>query len=203
MFHDNNLMISGSGDGTLKVWDFLKGKVVSSVICAQDAKLEELNFNDTNKEQSDLQIKRTTSWPSILGVCVAPETDTKTMLIAVSLEKFNGILIYSFCDNELNFLKKISSSGSIWDHHFVGAKEVAILQAVENENIDILNIDENKHELVKTQNDFFKDAMATPDSASVFVEELHKRWFDNVKEYLDKKRERVDNTEKAKKKMKC
>ena len=47
------------------------------------------------------------------------------------------------------------------------------------------------------------DAMATPDSLSVFVEELHKRWFDNVKEYLDKKRERVDNiSEKKKKKMK-
>ena len=44
----------------------------------------------------------------------------------------------------------------MWDHQFVGTKEVAILQAVENENIDILNIDENKHELVKTQNDFFK-----------------------------------------------
>ena len=49
----------------------------------------------------------------------------------------------------------------------------------------------------------FSDAMETPDSASLFVEELHKRWFDNVKEYLDKKRERVDNSEKAKKKMKC
>jgi len=203
MFHDKNLMISGSGDGTLKVWDFLKGKLVSSVICAQDAKLEELNFDHMTKEQSELQIKRTTSWPSILGVCVAPETDSKTTLITVTLEKFNGILIYSFCDNELNYLKKISSSGPMWDHQFVGTKEVAILQAVENENIDILNIDENKHEVVKTQNDFFKDAMATPDSASVFVEELHKRWFDNVKEYLDKKRERVDNSEKSKKKMKC
>jgi len=203
MFHDNNLMISGSGDGTLKVWDFLKGKIVSSVICAQDAKLEELNFNDNNKEQSDLQIKRTTSWPSILGVCIAPETDTKTTLITVSLEKFNGILIYSFCDNELTYMNKISSSGAMWDHQFVSNKEVAIIQAVENENIDIRNIDENKHEVVKTQNDFFKDAMATPDSASVFVEELHKRWFDNVKEYLDKKRERVDNSEKSKKKMKC
>ena len=50
---------------------------------------------------------------------------------------------------------------------------------------------------------FFPDAMETPDSASLFVEELHKRWFDNVKEYLDKKRERVDNSEKAQKKMKC
>ena len=61
-----SLMVSGSGDGTLKVWDFLKGKVVSSVICAQDAKLEELDIDDpTNKEQH--QFKRTTSWPSILG----------------------------------------------------------------------------------------------------------------------------------------
>ena len=60
-------MVSGSGDGTLKVWDFLKGKLVSSVICAQDAKLEELNFDHMTKEQSELQIKRTTSWPSILG----------------------------------------------------------------------------------------------------------------------------------------
>ena len=49
----------------------------------------------------------------------------------------------------------------------------------------------------------FSDAMETPDSASLFVEELHKRWFDNVKEYLDKKRERVENSEKAQKKMMC
>ena len=62
-------MVSGSGDGTLKVWNFLKGKVVSSVICAQDAKLEELDIDDpTNKEQH--QFKRTTSWPSILGMYI-------------------------------------------------------------------------------------------------------------------------------------
>lgn len=203
MFNGGSLMVSGSGDGTLKVWDFLKGKVVSSVICAQDAKLEELDIDvDTNKEQH--QFKRTTSWPSILGVRIAPEAaNTKNTLITVSLEKFNGILVYAYCDNELTYLKKILSSGPLWDHQFINATEVALLQAKENENIDIVNIEENKHELVKTHADFFKDAMETPDSASLFVEELHKRWFDNVKEYLDKKRERVDNSEKAKKKMKC
>ena len=62
-------MISGSGDGTLKVWDFLKGTEISSVTCAQDGKLDQLNINDNvDKDQTDqLQIKRTTSWPSILG----------------------------------------------------------------------------------------------------------------------------------------
>ena len=44
------------------------------------------------------------------------------------------------------------------------------------------------------------DAMATPDSSTTFVEELHKRWFDNVKDYMDKKKEREDCV--AKKKVK-
>ena len=68
MFHENNMMVSGSGDGTLKVWDFLKGTVLSSVTCAQDAKLDKLNIDNVDKDQADqLQIKRTTCWPSILG----------------------------------------------------------------------------------------------------------------------------------------
>ena len=41
--------------------------------------------------------------------------------------------------------------------------------------------------------------MTTPDSSSVFVKELHKRWFDNVKEYLEKKRERTDQSSNGKK----
>ena len=43
--------------------------------------------------------------------------------------------------------------------------------------------------------------MATPNSSTSFVEELHKRWFDNVKDYMEKKKERTDN-ETAKKKLK-
>ena len=82
-FFLGSLMVSGSGDGTLKVWNFLKGKVVSSVICAQDAKLKELDI-DTNKEQH--QFKRTTSWPSILGVQIVPEAaNTKNMIKSHSI----------------------------------------------------------------------------------------------------------------------
>lgn len=46
--------------------------------------------------------------------------------------------------------------------------------------------------------------MKTPNASNAFVEELHKRWFDNVKDYLERKRERVDkpSSDKATKKMK-
>ena len=66
---------------------------------------------------------------SIVGVRIAPEADTKTTLITVSLEKFNGILVYSYFDNELTYMKKIISSGPVWDHQFINATEVALLQA--------------------------------------------------------------------------
>ena len=44
--------------------------------------------------------------------------------------------------------------------------------------------------------------MATPNSSTSFVEELHKRWFDNVKDYMDKKKEREEGIETNKKKIK-
>jgi hypothetical protein len=67
---------------------------------------------------------------SIVGVRIAPEAaNTKNTLITVSLEKFNGILVYAYCDNELTFLKKILCSGPVWDHQFINAIEVALLQA--------------------------------------------------------------------------
>ena len=49
---------------------------------------------------------------------------------------------------------------------------------------------------------FSADAMATPNSSTSFVEELHKRWFDNVKDYMDKKKEREEGIETNKKKIK-
>ena len=41
--------------------------------------------------------------------------------------------------------------------------------------------------------------MITPDSSSAFAKELHKRLIDNVKEYMEKKRERIDVSDNAKK----
>ena len=68
---------------------------------------------------------------SIVGVRIAPEAGTKNSVfvpITVSLEKFNGILVYAYY-TELTLLKKIISSGPVWDHQFINATEVALLQA--------------------------------------------------------------------------
>ena len=86
---------------------------------------------------------------SILGVRIAPEAaTTKNTLITVSLEKFNGILVYAYCDNDLTFLKKILSSGPVWDHQFINATEVALLQAkgqkISKGNYGVFNLPKNQ-----------------------------------------------------------
>ena len=87
----------------------------------------------------------------ILGVRIAPEADTKNTLITVSLEKFNGILVYAYCDNELTFIKKILSSGPVWDHQFINATEVALLQAKGQEiskgNCGVFNYPKNQRNI--------------------------------------------------------
>ena len=45
----------------------------------------------------------------------------------------------------------------------------------------------------------FSDALITPDSSSAFAKELHKRLIDNVKEYMERKRERIDVSDNTKK----
>lgn len=54
-----NLLASTSGDGTLKVWDFLRGAEVSSKTCFEDAGMKTASAaesNGDNKEEGEPQI---------------------------------------------------------------------------------------------------------------------------------------------------
>ena len=79
--HQETFLVSGSGDGTLRLWNYLKGKEMDQVLVAQDANLQPL------EEQVDPKTHRT-PWPSVLDV---QEFETQ---LAVSLEAFRGILLY-------------------------------------------------------------------------------------------------------------
>ena len=61
-------VISGSGDSTLRIWDFLKGKEIYQVDCSQDANLEALEIE--NATETDLKVKRT-PYPAVLRFNIA------------------------------------------------------------------------------------------------------------------------------------
>lgn len=149
---DENHIVSGSGDGSLKSWNYLQGKEVASVTPAKDAGLEPLMTNE--EAENELQVKRTTNWPSILSVAVNAAKNR----LAVAVEKYNGLLIYECSESTFKYLKKIETQGPIWEHHFLSPNEVLVVQAQESHQVQIHNLEDEtkKVEKVSIDNDFFK-----------------------------------------------
>jgi len=139
-----------------------------------------------------------TPWPSVLDI---QKNETH---LAVSLEAFQGIVLYQLHDEKFSFTRKLSISSALWSFRFLNFNELMFIQACDANPLVILKLEDSKEMKVPLKNsqDFFKDAMATPNSSTSFVEELHKRWFDNVKDYMDKKKEREEGIETNKKKIK-
>jgi len=187
--HQETFLVSGSGDGTLRLWNYLKGKEMDQVLVAQDANLQPL------EEQVDPKTHRT-PWPSVLDV---QEFETQ---LAISLEAFRGILLYQIQDEKLNFNRKVSIQSELWSFRFLNSNELIFIQACDVNPLVILQDDKEIVVPMKNSQEFFKDAMATPNSSTSFVEELHKRWFDNVKDYMEKKKEREEGQNETRKKIK-
>ena len=118
--------------------------MISSVTVAQEAQVEPLEINDNEHEV----VKRTTNWPSVLAV------KTSLKYIAVTLEKYNGLVVY---DINGKFIKKIDVKKPIWECQFVTDDEVLVVQADEENTVEIINVEgEKKQSLKWNYQDFFK-----------------------------------------------
>ena len=117
---------------------------------------------------------------------------------------------------KLKLVMKIPLNHFVWDFQYLTPypgypwmpQKIVILQASKEKPILMfkLTYDPNRGDLnfqenieVNLDQDFFEDALITPDSSSAFAKELHKHLIDNVKEYMEKKRERIDVSDNAKK----
>lgn len=142
----DNLLISGSGDGTLRIWDFLKGtEIVPEVICAQDADLEQLKIDENSQEQAnEVKVKRTTNWPSILGVRISSQDDQKACHIFVTVEKFDGVLMYEFTNSTLKFVRKIPAKTPVWDFGTLNKNDFIVLEASEETPVSVMKVNGNE-----------------------------------------------------------
>merc|ERR1712226_793661 len=120
---------------------------------------------------------------------------------------------------KLKLVMKIPLDHFVWDLHYLTPypaspwmpQRIVILQASKEKPIlkFKLTYDPDREDLnfqekveVNLDQDFFEDALITPDSSSAFAKELHKRLIDNVKEYMERKRERIDVSDNPAKKLK-
>lgn len=144
---NDNYLMSGSGDGTIRIWDYLNGKEMFQCLCAKDAGLEPLKIaNDKNKHDNDPKVKRM-PWPAVLAIRISNQDDDKAV-IAVTLEAWNGILVYTSTEKDLlQYCKSIKVDGPIWDYQFNQHNTLVTVQAVPDQYLVFIDIDKESQEV--------------------------------------------------------
>jgi WD40 repeat protein len=133
-----DLLLSSSGDGTVKCWDFKAGKEHSSRLCYEDAGMSLMEEQDEEEEQQnrgggDEFWRKSRQTPAVKGITVHEYSSGETV-VAVNVEGFRGVLIYSLDvaeKSKLKFVQKLETSSDLWAFGF--ARSTSDLWLLESE----------------------------------------------------------------------
>jgi len=213
-FLGDDILLSGSGDGTVRAWRYLEGKELCSHEVFKDIELdvredmEKMDVKDDleNRELEKNGVKRVDppSQPAVVNLMVL-----KSNQILVQVEGYKGLCVYEYLNEKLQLKQELKLNSFLLD--FDVHNDQLVLLAKNQKSVFIENFKISSSSLVKESTetldeygDFF-----TPvnDYESEGVKNLHKRWFDNVKDYMERKEARVNKTKAPQppvvKKQKC
>lgn len=178
----DTILVSSSGDGTIRFWNFIKG--------------EELNVIDTNEYIEDPNLlKKFASRFEKTEISALPIADMDIYhnhehYLAVSICGCDLIQLYkvNLCNLSFTYLTKFIFDEPfrfcLSDNLYIFNSKVSAFSYLHenysNLNLKILDMFSNK----------YKDVMKTFDND--FISLLYKRKFDNVQEYMERKRQRIE-----------
>jgi len=213
-FLGEDLLLSGSGDGSVRVWRYLDGKemycheVFKDVEIEVQEDLENMDVKDDleNMELEKNGVKRVDppSQPAVVSVRVLQNN-----LFLVQIEGHKGVCVYEYSSEKITFKQDLKLDCFLLDYD-VHSDQLFILSKKEK-SVSLQTFKISSSGLVKESseslvelNEFFSPV---DDYENEGVKNLHKRWFDNVKDYMDRKEARVQKTKApqspAVKKQKC
>lgn len=180
-----DLLISASGDGTVRFWDFLKGKQLSVIDANQqveDKSLVQQFCSDMDEDRVDV-----VALP-IRDMQVCKRDDS--LIIGVVLMCVKGVLLYeaknNFPEIKTRFLRIIKCDAEVlafslnaYYLYILSTNELRCFKLKENDFVEgesLKVIDKIKINCLKTND----------------VSVLYKRKFDNVQEYLARKKLRLE-----------
>lgn len=183
-----NVLISASGDGTVRFWNYIKGEQLGCLDTNQYVKTN--NMLETFIQDMDREKVDVTALP-ISEIRIKTDSNN-TVLIAVSLFKCNYVQLYrtNLPDCGTIFLQNIELQENLFTFCFVEKlfiftklQVLAYMQAssesfAETDALELSNAYKKYSDLVKLC-----------ENNSLIV--LYKRKFDNVQEYLHKKKARL------------
>lgn len=186
----NNVLLSSSGDGTVRFWDFVNGT--------------QINFIDTNKYLTNSDLLHSFCKEMKEEKCEVynlPITDMQVLRtnervhIAVTLYMSFDIQIYTvsecMCTKvEWCFLQNITLNSQI--ESFIFGENIFVLCS---EGLYAFKFDGNKYCCVNSDElDFFyrKHCDMIHDNLMINITQLYKRKFDTVQQYFERKKVRIN-----------
>ncbi|XP_054283107.1 tRNA (guanine-N(7)-)-methyltransferase non-catalytic subunit wuho [Macrosteles quadrilineatus] len=202
--HDSKYLISTSGDGTIRFWNYLLGKEETvcnvSQIFGQD--------KGEGEEESESNIAAITD-------AATTSLDSSTSLICVTVDNFNACLVYK-CSSEndkfcCNFIQNIPfqnshpwglslSSNILW--LVMSLNDIVLVQSMVF-NLEVFKFQDNMTGCVAKAVEEINKQNMTADQKKNVVNLLFKRKFENVQDYLRRKELRLSATEPPNKKVKA
>lgn len=195
-FLNNKVLTSSSGDGTIRFWDFLQGK--------------ELKTIRTNENITDLSIlDRFTKYMDgeTIEVNALPITNLKILnnkeytLIIVSIFKVNEIQVYSITNSNLNieFLQNITLNTSNIISFDVSDNQLYVLTNTTLHTYNFINTRKKfvslcRNDEIDQYYTLFSKYVNNCETSDLYV--LYKRKYDNVQEYQERKKMRIEGCNK-------
>jgi len=199
-----DLLLSGSGDGTVRVWRFLEGTEVARREVCHDIDQESVNGSNGAAEEKKVEEKNDRRVAAPSQAAVVSVLCLRSSLFLVQVENFSGLLLYGLNFGMLeskagiSLKQTIPITSSILDYDFEPSADTVHILLKMDSSVVVETFKIECSKLVKDATYSFSDLKQTDffDPVKDFdksnLENLHKRWFDNVKDYMEKKESRKE-----------
>ncbi|KAJ8955950.1 hypothetical protein NQ314_006799 [Rhamnusium bicolor] len=180
-----SVLLSASGDGTIRIWNYIKGEQLSII-----------NTNEHIKEHNLIEIFAKQMDTEKVDVTALPVSDMQIyegikLYIAVSIHSYNGIQLYNIdlLTYKPNYIAKIEVSNFLFtfclsDHLYILSDKLLVLKLIDGNFVQLNDayLDQFYHK--------YKNILSLHEDN--FITVLYKRKFDNVQEYLERKKQRLE-----------
>lgn len=178
-----NILVSASGDGTIRFWDYTRGAQLYIIDTKLNIDKELLNnfIDEMNKEKVEVATLPITDLQVYEGNCVS--------VIAVFIYKSNTIQLYKFDSKTMShhFLMKWQSAEEfcfyLCSHMYVLSSK---LYMYSYDSGDLLKQDLNELDTI------FEKYKHLISFENCNIATMYKRHYDNVSEYLERKKQRIE-----------
>ncbi|XP_041970933.1 tRNA (guanine-N(7)-)-methyltransferase non-catalytic subunit wuho [Aricia agestis] len=192
--HDNKYLISASGDGTIKCWDYLSGKLCYSF--NTDTIIDNVQLKEDFKKVMDSEGVEVNNLPIVhFDITGLPQARS---LFAVSIHTYNKLILCSLNSANDNFTHKIEKelAFDFCPTQFKFIKNSLLVYNDINLNVLKYSISSQDDNIdVSLDSDFkvFENESIKPvcDSELNSIKVMFKRKFDNVQEYQERKKQRL------------